>query len=125
MRRVLQVGRYGDFEARVPAGWRIGLGPDALEDVDPELLPVMGAGPGNVRDSGILVFRHDGASLTEAEDFWRRGSIGRTSARLAPATGAISARCSSRGRASIQAPGRPGTSSWPKRPFRRVLGRVL
>lgn len=65
------VGRRGDFEVRVPANWRIGLGPEALEDVDPELLPVMMAGPRNVRDSGILVFRHDGGSLTEAEDFWR------------------------------------------------------
>jgi hypothetical protein len=65
------VGRYGDFEVRVPAGWRIGLGPEALEDVDPGLLPVMMAGPRNVRDSGILVFRHDGGSLAEAEESWR------------------------------------------------------
>ncbi|MBE0611442.1 MAG: hypothetical protein IH609_18820 [Dehalococcoidia bacterium] len=65
------VGRYGDFEVRVPAGWRIGLGPEDIEDVDPELLPVMMAGPRNVRDGGILVFRHDGASLAEAEESWR------------------------------------------------------
>jgi len=65
------VGRYGDFEVRVPAGWRIGLGPEGLEDVDPGLLPVMMAGPRNVRDSGILVFRHDGGSLAEAEESWR------------------------------------------------------
>lgn len=64
------VGRYGDFEVRVPAGWRIGPGPEALEDVDPDLLPVMMAGPRNVRDSGILVFRHDGSSLAEAEASW-------------------------------------------------------
>lgn len=29
------------------------------------------AGPRNVRDSGILVFRHDGSSLAEAEASWR------------------------------------------------------
>ncbi len=59
------VGRHGDFEVRVPTGWRIGLGPEVLEDVDPELLPVMMAGPRNVRDSGILVFSARGSSLAE------------------------------------------------------------
>lgn len=65
------VGRYGDFEVRVPAGWRIGLGPEDLEDVDPELVPVMFAGRRDVRDSGIVVFRHVGSALAEAEESWR------------------------------------------------------
>ncbi|MCL4241557.1 MAG: hypothetical protein KJ048_09415 [Dehalococcoidia bacterium] len=65
------VGRYGDFEVRVPAGWRIGLGPEGLEDVDPELVPVMFAGRRDVRDSGIVVFRHVGGALAEAEASWR------------------------------------------------------
>ncbi len=72
------VGRHGDFEARVPAGWRIGLGPEGLEDVDPRLLPVMMAGPRNVRDSGILVFRHEGGSLADAEASWRTQLDGAT-----------------------------------------------
>lgn len=65
------VGRYGDFEVRVPAGWRIGLAPGSPGDIDPELVPVMFAGRRDVHDSGIAVFRHDGGSLTEAEEFWR------------------------------------------------------
>ncbi len=74
----MTVGRHGDFEVRVPTGWRIGLGPEVLEDVDPELLPVMMAGPRNVRDSGILVFRHEGGSLAEAEASWQTQLAGAT-----------------------------------------------
>lgn len=66
------VGRPGDFEVRVPAGWRIGLPPEDSELIAPGVLPVIFAGRNDVRDSGIIVFRHDEqVSPAEAEDFWR------------------------------------------------------
>jgi hypothetical protein len=66
------VGRYGEFEVRVPAGWRIGLPPEDAEPIFPGVLPVIFAGRNDVRDSGIIVFRHDGqVSSAEAEEFWR------------------------------------------------------
>jgi hypothetical protein len=66
------VGRYGEFEVRVPAGWRIGLPPEDAVPIGPGVLPVTFAGRNDVRDSGIIVFRHDGqVSPAGAEDFWR------------------------------------------------------
>ncbi len=61
-----------------PEWRRIGLPPEDAGTVAFGVLPVIFAGRNDVRDSGIIVFRHDGGSLAEAEESWQTRLEGAT-----------------------------------------------